>query len=169
MTDPNAMLTNLFDQFTRSAWRWECQTDYAVDHPALDRWKRGLPRETAGKQRWLDYIRKITGAGRRFDRVRVYTEPLNDYLSWMIEFTHENVEAGEDIRWLPQRVARDLDMPTYDFYLFDDVRLAIMRFDPNTKLLAHLDTTDDPDAVEQHRIYRDLVWPRAVRHADLVV
>jgi hypothetical protein len=169
VTDPNARLNGLFDQFARSAWRWECQTDYAIDHGALNRWKQGLPRETAGKQRWLDYISKITTAGQRFDRVRMYNEPLNDYLRWMIEFTHENVAAGEDIRWIPESTARELAMPSYDFYLFDEEQLAIMRFDPVTKLLADLDVTDDPELVEQHRVFRDRVWPLAVPHADLVV
>lgn len=168
MTDPNTQLGALFDTFTTSAWRWECQGDYTIDHPALDRWREGLPRETAGKQKWLDYIRGTTSAGRSFERVRMLTEPLTKYLEWMIEFTHENVEAGEDIRWVPAHVARELEMPPYDFYLFDDAQLVIMRFGAD-KLLAELDVTGDSAVVEQHRAFRDRVWPLGVPHADLVV
>jgi hypothetical protein len=168
VTDPNARLGELFNDFKTSAWRWECQGDYAIDHPALDRWRNGLPRETIGKQRWLNYIRTITGAGRTFERARMLTEPLTEYLKWMIEFAHENVEAGEDIRWLPEHLARELKMPTDDFYIFDDRLLVIMRFGPD-KLLTELDETDDHMTIQQYGAYRDLVWSHAVRHADLAV
>ena len=114
---------------------------------------------------WLRSIRELTAAGKTFGRVRMLTEPLTEYLRWLIEQTAANVEAGEDIRWVSRAVAAELEMPGYDFYLFDDRRVAIMRFGPD-KLLSALDIDDAPDVVAQHQAYRDAVWPRAVPHAD---
>jgi hypothetical protein len=165
MTDPNDRLEELFRTFTRSSWRWECQGDYAIDETALQRWRDGQPPDMTMKGPWLQYIREVIAAGKSFDRVRVLTEPLTEYLRWLLERTASNVAAGEDIRWIDQVSAADLGMPDYDFYLFDDNRVAIMRFGPD-KLISDLEVTDEPAVVAQHQIYRDTVWPRAIPHAE---
>ncbi|MQA08434.1 MAG: hypothetical protein GEU98_07745 [Pseudonocardiaceae bacterium] len=163
--DPSDRLTELLHSFQRSSWRWECQGHYAVDEAKLQRWRAGLPRDEEARRPWLGFIHGLRVAGATFERVRMLTEPLTEYLRWMLEGTQHNVEAGEDIRWIQQSMARDLGMPAYDFYLFDDQRVAIMRFDDD-KLLTDLEVTDDPTSVERHRAYRDAIWPQAVRHAD---
>lgn len=158
-------LSELLHGFDRDAWRWECQGDYASDHQALDRWRAGLPPDETRKQAWLDHIRSITGAGVTFRRVRMLTDPLTDYLRWMIGRTQANVDAGEDIRWIHQADATRLRLPDYDFYLFDNTRLAIMRFSAD-KVLTEIEVVDEPAAVAAHRAYRDAVWPLAQPHAD---
>jgi len=168
MTDPNRRLDELFRSFTRRSWRWECQGDYAIDATALRRWRDGAPPDMSRKAPWLQYIREITSADKAFDRVRMLTEPLTEYLRWLIEQTAANVAAGEDIRWITQAAAAELGMPGYDFYLFDDSRVAVMRFGPD-KLLSDLELIDEPDVVAQHRAYRDAVWPRAMPHAEYYV
>ncbi|PKV95937.1 hypothetical protein ATK30_6870 [Amycolatopsis echigonensis] len=165
MTDPNQQLDLLFGSFARSSWRWECQGDYAIDAAALQRWRDGRPADMTRKAPWLQYIREITAAGKTFDRVRMLTEPPTEYLRWLVEQTDSNIDAGEDIRWITQSAAAELGMPSYDFYLFDDSRVAIMRFGPD-KLLSDLEIRDEPDVVARHRAYRDAVWPRAMPHSD---
>lgn len=166
MTSVDERLYQQIRAFDRTAWRWECQGEYAVDAPEVQRWRDGHPTDMDRKTPWLEYIRDITSRGMTFQRARMLTDPLTEYLRWMIEqTTHLNVEAGEDIRWVRQADAAAAGMPSYDFYLFDDARVAIMRFD-DAKLLTGLELVDDPDAVAQHRAYRDMVWPRAIRHAD---
>lgn len=159
-------LRELTHGFDRSAWRWECQGVYASDLPAMRRDQAGDSADSPHRTAWLDHIRAITTAGKTFARVRMLTEPLTDYLAWMIGRTQANVDAGEDIRWLPEAQARELNMPDYDFYLLDDARVAIMRFD-TAKVLTDIEVVTDEHTIAQHRSYRDLAWPLAVRHADL--
>lgn len=162
--NPSDRLNELFRSFERSSWRWECQGEYAIDEDKLQRWRDGLPTDREAKRPWLDYIRGLRAAGKTFERVRMLTEPLNEYLRWLLEQTQDNIDAGEDIRWIEQG-AVPATLPSYDFYLFDDTRVAIMRFGDD-KLLADLEVTDEPAIVDQHRAYRDAVWPLSTRHAD---
>lgn len=162
-------LGDLFATIERSSWRWECQGHYAVDEPEVRRWLTGqpAPRGTAEDLAWRAYIQGLRERSIPFERVRMLTEPLTDYLRWMLATTQWNIDSGEDIRWLDQAVARDLGMPEYDFYVFDDNRVAILRFDEAKELLG-VDLTDDIEAVDQHRAWRAAAWPHAVRHADYV-
>src|SRR5262249_46981273 len=66
--------------------------------------------------------------GRRYQRVRIVPEPLTDYLRYALRGTRQTVEAGEDIRYLPQARANELDLPDHDYWLFDDTRLALLHF-----------------------------------------
>jgi hypothetical protein len=156
----------LFQQVRRSSWRWECQGWYAVDMPEVAAWLRGEPVvETDDDRAWLGYIRSLNAAGIPFERVRMLTDPLTDYLRWMLATTSRNVSAGEDIRWVEQHRIEGLDLPAYDFYVFDDERVAILRFD-DAKELTAVDVDDDPAVVAQHRCWRDIVWPLATPHAE---
>src|SRR5262249_17358055 len=47
------------------------------------------------------------------------SEPLPDYLRWEHACTTVNIEAGEDIRWLPRTRAADLMLPGADCFVFD--------------------------------------------------
>lgn len=163
--NPTDHLDQLFGSFTRSAWRWECQGEYAVDAAKLQRWRDGLAPDLEAKRPWLDYIRSITEAGKMWQRVRMLTDPLTEYLRWLLEQTQTNVDAGEDIRWVDGNRARELGMPDYDFYLFDEKRVAIMRFDDD-RLLCHVEVIDSTKIVEQHQRFRDIAWPHAIRHVD---
>ncbi|WP_209648103.1 DUF6879 family protein [Kibdelosporangium banguiense] len=166
--DPHDGLTALFNTVTRRSWRWECQGYYEVDRAALERWLRGEPEvEDEADRAWVTYIRTLTQAGIPFERVRMQPEPPTDYIRWMLDTTTRNIEAGEDIRWITESRARELGMPTYDFYLFDDSRLAILHFDADA-LLTGVEVIDDGDVVDQHRQLRDRVWPHAVLHSEYV-
>jgi hypothetical protein len=158
-------LRDLLHSFTTSAWRWECQGEYAVDTAAVQRWREGRQGDAMERRPWLDYIRDITARGRRFERTRMLTEPLTEHLQWLLDITYTNVGAGEDIRWVTEGEARELGAPEYDFYLFDDRRLAVMEFGPD-RLRSGIEVIDDPIIVAEHLAFRDRVWPRAVPHAD---
>jgi hypothetical protein len=158
-------LQEMLHSFTRSAWRWECQGEYAVDAAAVQRWRDGWQGDAMERRPWLDYIRDITARGRRFERTRMLTEPLTEHLRWLLDVTYTNVGAGEDIRWITESEARELQAPTYDFYLFDDERVAIMRFGPD-RFRTGVEMIEDPIIVAEHCAFRDRVWQRATRHAD---
>jgi hypothetical protein len=160
-------LQALLHRVTKSAWRWECQGDYAADEAALERWRRGEPDDPLRKVSWLSYIRSLTRDGIPFARVRVLFEPPTEYQRWLIEQTQVNIDAGEDIRWVQRDVSARLGMPTYDFFLLDDTKLVILRFGLD-KLLSEIEEIDDPRTVAIHRHHRDQVQRVAYTHADLL-
>jgi hypothetical protein len=159
---------DLFRRFTRSAWRWEAQGTYRQPDEVdpWQRWREGVPvsADLDWLAPWLDDVREAARAGRRFERVRMLTEPLTEYLRWQMEVTPANVEAGEDIRVLPESEARSLDLPQDDFWLFDDERVAVLHFGPTDLRGAEIIT--DPDTVARYRSWRDLAWQHAVTFQD---
>lgn len=163
----------LFTTVRRSSWRWECQGYYAVDAAEVDAWLAGEPSSSSFEdEAWLDYIRGLRDRGIPFQRLRMLTNPVTDYLRWMLTAIDRNVEAGEDVRWIHEAAALDLGAaPAYDYYLFDDgtphARVAIFEFDDDKHLLG-VTVDDDPAVVAEHRRWRDKVWPHATPHAEMV-
>lgn len=157
----------LFNEFTRSAWRWECQGTYheSDEVEPWARWRAGV-RDNSWIEPWTEAVRAMRRQGKTFRRVRMLTEPLTDYLRWMLDVTPANIAAGEDIRWTTKDVARDLGMPSYDFYLFDDERLAILHFGEHG--VSGADLVDDADVVARHLAWRAKVWQVAISHDQYV-
>lgn len=161
---PGPEFRELVTSFRSSAWRWECQGTYREpnEQAPFEAWRAGSS-DTSWMDGWAATIRRLTAEGKTFARVRMLTEPLTEYLRWMLSFTHVNVDAGEDIRWVTESTARGLgDMPTHDFYLLDDERVVLMEFGDHG--VAGAEVTDDPDIVAQHRAWRDRVVPVAIPH-----
>ncbi len=154
----------LFTTFERSAWRWECQGTYREpdEQAPIQAWREGRP-DYSFADAWFAQIRWQRAEGKTIERVRMLTDPLTEYLQWLASMTHLNIESGEDIRWIGQTHARELGAPEHDFYIFDDARVAILRFDDNG--VSGAEVTDTPAVVATHRRWRDTVWPLAVRHA----
>lgn len=166
--NPDDEFAALLRSVRRSSWRWECQGEYAVDLPEVERWRAGLPAvETEDDREWLAHLARLRADGIPFQRVRMFTEPLNDYLSWMRQAIGPNVAAGEDVRWLPESAARARGLPSYDFYLLDDERVAILRF-TDSKELTGVVVDDDPAVLAEHRAWRDTAWQMAIPHAEYV-
>ena len=57
-------------------------------------------------------------------RARIVSEPVSEYIRFEHDVTYTNVAAGEEVRWLPRRLASDIALPGNDFWLFDE-RLAV--------------------------------------------
>jgi hypothetical protein len=155
---------DLFRQFSTSAWRWEAQGTYHQPDEVepWQRWRDGVPVSTDldWLAPWLDLVRAATRAGKRFERVRMITEPLTEYLRWQLEVTPANLDAGEDIRVLTEAEARRLNLPDQDFWLFDNERVAVLHFGPSD-----LDGTEiitEPATVARYRTWRDVAWRHAV-------
>ncbi len=75
------------------------------------------------------------------------------------------MEAGEDVRFLPRELTRDVALPAEDFWLFDDDKLVLSIFsaDGRTGMFAR---ETDPGIVAQYRTARDQVWPRALPYSE---
>lgn len=118
-------------------------------------------------QPWLDHVRDTTGRGVAMNRVRVVTVPLNDYTRYAKHVARLNVDAGEDVRYLPRRLIGADELTADDWWLFDDEVVAFTVFDPgkNGKLLGGAVTTD-PQIVNYVRGVKERVWSLAVPLAE---
>jgi hypothetical protein len=114
-------------------------------------------------QNWLTMISRATGAGKRFSRVRVVSTPLTDYSRFGIFCSQYTNEAGEDIRYLTRDQA--VDLPDYDYWLFDSRLLVRMRFAEDGTFLGG-EVIDDPAAIVEHNYWRDVAWHKALRRDD---
>jgi hypothetical protein len=114
---------------------------------------------------WLDHIRDATTAGVAVQRVRVVSEPLNDYARFLLAMAAQNVAAGENIRYLPRDKAAGIDLPAEDCWLFDDSKLVYVLF-PDEGRRVGLYPVDDPKITARYVRVRDQVWERAIPYAE---
>lgn len=159
---PRELLAQQFRTFTRSAWRLETRDSYTVpaEQASLTTFLATGELNLTYSQPWFDSVRAAKAAGQSYERVRVYPEPLTDYLKFEFAVAPFNIDAGEDIRVMPRSTATTLGLPGYDYWLFDDERVIVMHFD-DTVGLAAVEVLNDPDTVSQHRAWRDIAWAHA--------
>lgn len=152
----------LYAAFEHSVWRWEAQPEYHEPGEAepFRRWQAGEPDDLAWLADWLATLRSAAAAGRTFARARLYREPPTDYQRWGLEIARANVAAGEDVRIVSEHAARPLELPGYDFCIFDDRLLARMHFGEHGFIGA--DATEDPAELARHRAYRADAWHHAL-------
>jgi hypothetical protein len=157
----------LFRSFQQTAFHLELQDSYHTPEEAgpFDLFLASEPDDFAWHQSWLDLVREATVAGKRITRARLVTVPHGDYTRWGLTVAPLNIEAGEDIRWLPRHLAADLSLTTDDYWLFDDKRVVFTIFEPNGRFAGGASTVD-PVIVEHCRRTRDEVWALAIPHDE---
>ncbi|MFC0438739.1 DUF6879 family protein [Kutzneria buriramensis] len=155
--------------FERSAWRLEIQGWY--DEPdegeLVAQWLAdGDPAPTlTWFADWPAWIAEQGRAGKRFERVRVLTDPLTDYLRWQLDvITEPAIAAGEDIRVLPAAAAADLELGGQDFYILDDRQVAVLDFDGGQVIGARL--LDSAADMATFRAIRATAWDHAERFRE---
>ncbi|MYV55035.1 hypothetical protein GT042_21505 [Streptomyces sp. SID3212] len=119
---------------------------------------------------WLGIVRETLARGVIMRRAWIVSEPVTDYIRWEYTSTPLNLEAGEQVRWLPRRRASDIPLPGNDFWLIDGRRVMFHFFtgdgdwaDPG------FETTDDPAAVRLCASAFETVWERGVPHEKFTV
>ncbi|MGW6027605.1 DUF6879 family protein [Streptomyces sp. NPDC055099] len=160
----------LFNSFERDAFHLELRDDYGspIEDTPYARWQRGELDDYTWLDPWRALMGRVTGQGKTVRRVRVVTEPHSRYVAWEHSLTPLNIEAGEDIRWLPRhQLPRGIAFPAdgNDWWLYDDRLLAIGHFDAEGRVLG-TELTEDPDLVARCIRVRDLLWTLAIAHAE---
>lgn len=157
-------LGDLFATYRRSARRLENRENYDIpyERPRLARFLSGETDHEyeAYKRPWVDGVRAAVARGARMERVRVVPERLTPYLRYELRGNRGNAAGGEDIRYLLQARAAELDLPDHDFWVFDAETLVLLRFTRDDRLLG-LEVVTDPELVARHEAWIDL----AMRHA----
>jgi hypothetical protein len=119
--------------------------------------------------RWRQLVRRETARGVCIRRARIVSEPVTAYTRFLYATaTDPNIEAGEDIRWLPRRLASRMALPGNDFWLFDDERVLFNLFTGDGDW-AGQEITDDPGTVELCRSAFEAVWSAAMPHRDYAI
>ncbi|EDY49981.1 conserved hypothetical protein [Streptomyces clavuligerus] len=155
----------MFREFRHTAWRLETRRGYASDRksPKWQRWQAGDD-IAEGSSQWLENVRQQTGAGKRFERVRLLDEPVTEGQRFLLASAPGNVRAGEDIRYMTRARATGLRLPDHDFWLFDSKILARFAFDEDDTTLG-VYVTEEPTEVVAACQARDAAWHYAARTA----
>ena len=116
--------------FARSAYRIEQLDEYDAPETRerMRLWAAGEDQGADVRAYWDAVVGDARGAGKVMQRVHVVAEPLTDYLRFELDFYRGSIAAGEDIRILSARLATGLDLPGFDYWLFDGERAAVMYY-----------------------------------------
>jgi len=153
----------------RSAWHLEMRGWYGVEDEKqrlarfLATGRRDHAAEAAERQPWLDLMRAVTSTGVQVRRARIVCEPLSDYMRFSYAGTQPNIDAGEQVRWLPRRQASRIPLPGNDFWLLDGQRVLFNYFTGDGRSAGHELATDEP-AVRLCQAAFAAVWPVAIPH-----
>lgn len=152
----------LFDDFEHTAFRLETQERYVEDDEIepLQAFLAGRA-DYAWHQDWVAYIGEVRAAGKVFERVRVVSEPHSDYTRFGLDASRDNVAAGDDIRYLPRPLAKKLELPDEDYWLFDSRVAVIFRFGTDGRI-SQFELIDDPEAIVQRNVWRDIAQHYAI-------
>jgi hypothetical protein len=160
---------NLFHTFEESAFHLELKDSYHVPEESgpFTLFLESKPDDFAWHQPWLKIVREATGAGKSMARVRVVSVPHTAYVRWGLAVAPLNIDAGEDIRWLPRHEAVGIDFPAEDYWLFDDSRVVFTVFHPDGRFLGGQETTD-AKIIDRCRSVREQAWALAIPHAQYI-
>ncbi|MFI6869027.1 DUF6879 family protein [Nocardia sp. NPDC050406] len=153
----------LFHEAEREAFHLEVQDTYETPEES-EPFRRFLEDEHDDYEwfrPWLDHIRATTARGVAVNRARVVTEPHTDYTRFAKSVARFNVEAGEDVRYLPRHLIDDSDLTADDWWLFDDAVLGFTVFERSGRWAGAAVTTDRR-IVEFARTVKERVWSSAV-------
>ncbi|MER7850121.1 DUF6879 family protein [Kitasatospora sp. NPDC096077] len=156
----------LLERCHRSAVHLELRDSYAPTD-RFEAWQRGERVNWEDRPSWWHpYDQLITDTvarGVAIRRARIVSEPVSDYIRWEHYVTRANITAGEQVRWLPRRLATNIPLPGNDFWLFDGALLRVHHFSGDGVVVED-EITVDPATVKLCSSAFEAVWERARPH-----
>ncbi|HSW66084.1 MAG TPA: hypothetical protein VLI54_03020 [Bacillota bacterium] len=155
----------------REAVHLEMRDSYAIQSEAerfaafLATGRRDHAAEAPEWQYWRGIIRGLRQAGKRVRRARIVSEPVTDYIRYEWAGTGLIVEAGEEVRWLPRRLASGIALPGNDFWLFDGKIVVFAVFTGSGEVAERQLVTDKATAQLCGAAF-EAVWDVAVPHDE---
>ena len=149
----------------REAVHLELRDSYAMANEAerlaafLATGRRDDDPNAPDRRYWLDLIRSVTQSGRRVRRARIVSEPVTEYIRYEWAGTQGNIDAGEEVRWLPRRLASAIALPGNDFWLVDDSTVVFSVFTGRGEI-AERQLVTDASVLELCRSGFEAVWLR---------
>ena len=166
--------TDLIRSVERTAVHLEMRDVYSIpnEDERFAAWRQGHRLDPDDRESWwrpwLDVVQEITAKGVRLRRARIVSEPPSEYIRYEHSFTFTNIAAGEEIRWLPRRLASGLALPGNDFWLFEGRLVQFNVFDGEGRWV-HTDQNDDQATASLCSDAFEAVWERAVPHDKYTV
>uniref|UniRef100_A0AAU2H096 DUF6879 domain-containing protein n=1 Tax=Streptomyces sp. NBC_00060 TaxID=2975636 RepID=A0AAU2H096_9ACTN len=159
---PFEEITHLFSEFQHTAFRLETRRSYASDRQGarFQAFMQGVEPQPEPDHPWNVNVRAMTAQGARFSRIRIVDEPPTDGQRFLMASAAANT-AGEDVRVLSRSLAGQLELPGYDFWLFDSSTLVLMHIDESDTTIG-VEVSSDPAQVLEASRVRDAAWPLAV-------
>lgn len=120
-------LSELFETFTRSAFRLEGLPHYSVpeEDAAYTHFLTTGEINPESNEEWGELVEKNVAAEKTMQRLRLFGDPLSRYEEFEILGYEQGISHGEEIRMMD----RD-DWPwTGDFWFFDEKYIARMHYD----------------------------------------
>ncbi len=161
-------LLDLLRGARRSAMHLEMRETYDTSVAGFQDFLAGGP-GAYDMSSWTKLVSEGVDRGVRFRRARVVSEPVTDYIRWEHMLTTHNIEAGEEVRWLPRRHAFDLLLPGADFWIIDGRLVAFNFCTGDGADTGEEEFSSDPDLVARCVATFEHVWERAIPHADYAV
>lgn len=161
----------LLVNFEREALHLEMRDMYAIkdETERLARYQargyRDHDAEAEERRPWMALVQDAVSAGKVFRRVRVISEPVTDYIRYEWAGTDANINAGEQIKWLPRRLVSATALPGNDFWLFDDSTVVFTVFTGKGEVFERQLTTD-PAAIQLCRSAFEATWNMAIPHHE---
>ncbi len=152
-----------------TAFHLEMRDSYTPNDPTYLAWKSGEHVDfQATYQPWVDLVREAVGRGVAVRRARIVSEPVTEYIRFEHATTPMNLEAGEEVRWLPRRHASDIALPGNDFWVLDGKAVRFGHFSGDGDVLGE-EWTEEPAVARLCAAAFDTVWERAIPHEDYKV
>lgn len=117
---------------------------------------------------WMPLVTEAVARGVAMRRARIVSEPVTDYIRYEHAITTLNIQAGEDVRWLPRRHASELALPGADFWLLDHRLVQFNHFTGDGDWAAK-ERTQAPDVAALCANAFEAVWERAIPHEKYTV
>lgn len=151
-----------------SAVHLEMRDDYG-DNERFAAWRRGDRIDWDNRSSWWrgfhDRIAEAVARGVSVRRARIVSEPVSEYIRWEHEMTRANLAAGEQVRWVPRRLASTLVLPCNDYWLFDDRLARVHHFAGDGSLVAD-EFTSEPDALKLFATSFEAAWDLGIPHDE---
>ncbi|MFD9455340.1 DUF6879 family protein [Streptomyces sp. NPDC059985] len=153
-----------------TAFHLETRDVYGIDAEDDDfaAWKAGRLVGPADRSAWWTpfhaSVADAVSRGVEIRRARVVSEPVSEYIRYEYACTYRNVEAGEDVRWLPRSLTSDLLLPGNDLWIFDGRLVRFGLFAGDGQFVSHV-LEDSTHVVKQCADAFQAAWDRATPHA----
>jgi hypothetical protein len=166
-TEPT--FAELIGQCRATALHLEIHDQHLTSDPDYQAWlsARSLPAALSSPYRaYMDLVAAAVSRGVSVRRARVVSEPVSDYVRWEHALTGPvNIAAGEQVRWLPRRLASVLALPGNPYWVFDDRIVRFSLFDGNGEWHGH-QYSDHPRVIAACTAAFEAVWEQATPHED---
>ncbi|HEU0087418.1 MAG TPA: hypothetical protein VFQ77_07185 [Pseudonocardiaceae bacterium] len=151
-----------FERMEREAFRLQQHQSYAgVPGPEWEAWQAGksLPAITPESHPFLKKVADYTAAGRRVYDVHIVEWPLAEYTRYALAVIPMSAWNGREVFLVDRDAHPDLASLTEDFWMFDEQRVAVMRYDDQERFV---EAAEPAEPIEVYIARRDLAMKYAV-------